>query len=137
VLWRFFDSYPFVAFQGEGASATTELKHGFKIKPCQGPLRKWFLGVDDRSPCQGETLKDSNEATVNNREQYPFAIGHADAERMPRLAKPSQPRTRAGVRLVDPRGVALRYTREGDEKDIRDRARIDDLVHLAGSLDES
>lgn len=48
----------------------------------------------------------------------------------------SHARTRAGVGLVDSRGVALRYMREGDEKDIGDYARVDDLVHLPWSLDE-
>ena len=43
---------------------------------------------------------------------------------------------RAGVRVVDSRGLAQRHTREGDVKDIRDRAVVDDLVHFAGSLDE-
>src|SRR5262245_5659348 len=43
---------------------------------------------------------------------------------------------RAWVRLVNSCGVALRHTREGDEKDIRDRARVEYVVHLARSLDE-
>src|SRR5215210_230156 len=42
----------------------------------------------------------------------------------------------AGIRLVNSRGVALRHTREGDEKDIWDGPRVDDLVHFARSLDE-
>src|SRR6266702_2915568 len=53
-----------------------------------------------------------------------------------RSVRSSETRARARVRLVNSRGVALRHTREGDEKDVWDRARVDDLVHFAGSLDE-
>src|SRR6266536_4022738 len=53
-----------------------------------------------------------------------------------RLVRSSETRARAGVRLVDSRGVALRDTRGGDVKDIRDRAGVDDLIHFPGSLDE-
>ena len=48
----------------------------------------------------------------------------------------SETRARAWVGLVSSRGVALRHTREGDEKDIWDRARVEDVVHFARSLDE-
>lgn len=44
--------------------------------------------------------------------------------------------TRARVGLVGPRQRTRRHAREGDDQDIRDRARVDDLIHLAGSLDE-
>ena len=43
---------------------------------------------------------------------------------------------RAWVRLVSSRRVALRHTREGDQKDIRDSARVEDVIKLARSLDE-
>src|SRR5207244_5843747 len=48
----------------------------------------------------------------------------------------SDARACAGVRLVSSRGGALRHTREGDEKDVRDRARVEDVIHFARSLDE-
>jgi len=53
-----------------------------------------------------------------------------------RSVSSSETRARAGVRLVSSRGVALRHTREGDEKDIWDRAGIEDVIHFARSLDE-
>ena len=52
------------------------------------------------------------------------------------LAQVSETRARAWVRLVGSRGVALRHTREGDEKDVWDRARVGDVIYFAGSLDE-
>jgi hypothetical protein len=65
---------------------------------------------------------------------------------MSRLMPPPQGRSRsvrssdtracAGVRLVSSRGGALRHTREGDEKDVRDRAGVKDVIHFARSLDE-
>jgi len=65
---------------------------------------------------------------------------------MSRLMPPPQGRSRsvrssdtracAGVRLVSSRGGALRHTREGDEKDVRDRAAVKDVIHFARSLDE-
>jgi hypothetical protein len=58
------------------------------------------------------------------------------SQRTPRSVKSSKTRARAGVRLVNSRGAALRHTREGDEKDIRDRARVEDVIHFATSLDE-
>jgi hypothetical protein len=53
-----------------------------------------------------------------------------------RSVRSSDTRARAGVRLVSSRGVALRHTREGDEKDVRDRAGVEDVIHFARSLDE-
>src|SRR5437667_516325 len=53
-----------------------------------------------------------------------------------RLARSSETGARAGVRLVNSRGAALRHTRKGDKKDVWDGARVEDLVHFAGSLDE-
>jgi hypothetical protein len=48
----------------------------------------------------------------------------------------SETRARARVRHVNSRGLALGHTREGDEKDVWGRARVDDLIHLARSLNE-
>src|SRR5438067_657582 len=53
-----------------------------------------------------------------------------------RSVRSSETRARTGVRLVSSRGVALRHTREGHEKDIWDRARVDDVIHFTRSLDE-
>src|SRR5438105_14305619 len=53
-----------------------------------------------------------------------------------RSIRSSETRARAWVRLVSSRGLALRHMREGDEKDIWGRARVEDLVNLARSLDE-
>src|SRR6266702_6355342 len=53
-----------------------------------------------------------------------------------RSVRSSETRARARVRLVNSRGVALRHTREGDEKDVWDRARVEDVIHFASSLDE-
>ena len=53
-----------------------------------------------------------------------------------RSVRSSDTRARAGVRLVSSRGLALRHTREGDEKDVRDRAGVEDVIHFARSLDE-
>src|SRR5262245_26853299 len=54
----------------------------------------------------------------------------------PRSVGSSDPRARARVRLVNSRGAPWRHTREGDVKDVRDRALIEDVIHFAGSLDE-
>src|SRR6266480_947400 len=48
----------------------------------------------------------------------------------------SDARACARVRLVDSRGAALRHTGEGDVKDVGDRARVEDVIHFARSLDE-
>src|SRR5881392_182694 len=48
----------------------------------------------------------------------------------------SETRAGAGVRLVDSRGAARRHTREGDVEDVWSRARVEDVVHFAGPLDE-
>ena len=48
----------------------------------------------------------------------------------------SETRARARVGLVSSCGVALRHTREGDEKDVGDRARVGDVIHFARSFDE-
>src|SRR5947209_5702374 len=40
------------------------------------------------------------------------------------------------VRLVRSRGAAWRHSREGDVKDVRNRAGVEDLIHFARSLDE-
>ena len=53
-----------------------------------------------------------------------------------RSVNSSDARARAGVRLVSSRGVALRHTREGDRKDVWDRAGVEDVIHFARSLDE-
>src|SRR5436189_289171 len=53
-----------------------------------------------------------------------------------RPVRSSETWTGARVRFVGPRGRALRHAREGDVQDVRVRARVDDLVHFAGSLDE-
>jgi len=53
-----------------------------------------------------------------------------------RSVRSSDTRACAGVRLVSSRGGALRHTREGDEKDVRDRAGVEDVIHFARSLDE-
>src|SRR5690242_20572635 len=48
----------------------------------------------------------------------------------------SNARARSRVRLVRSRGAAWRHAREGDVKDVRNRAGVEDLIHFAGSLDE-
>jgi hypothetical protein len=48
----------------------------------------------------------------------------------------SDPRARARVRLVNSRRAPWRHTREGDVKDVGDRAHVKDVIHFAGSLDE-
>ncbi len=48
----------------------------------------------------------------------------------------SDTRARARVRLVSSRGAAWRHTREGDVKDIWNRAGVKDVIHFARSLDE-
>src|SRR4029453_13138689 len=46
-----------------------------------------------------------------------------------RSVRSSETCTRRG-RLVGSRGLALRHPWEGDEQDIWDRARVDDLIHF-------
>ena len=53
-----------------------------------------------------------------------------------RSVRSSDTRACAWVRLVSSRGGALRHTREGDEKNVRDRAGVEDVIHFARSLDE-
>ena len=48
----------------------------------------------------------------------------------------SNTRARSRVRLVRSRGASWRHTREGDVKDVRNRAGVDNLIHFARSLDE-
>src|SRR5689334_1996561 len=48
----------------------------------------------------------------------------------------SEAGARAGIRLINSRGAARRQTREGDKKNIWDRAVIGDLIHFARAFDE-
>ena len=53
-----------------------------------------------------------------------------------RSVRSSDTRARARVRLVNSRGAPWRHTREGDEKDVWNRAGIEDVIHFTRSLDE-
>jgi hypothetical protein len=53
-----------------------------------------------------------------------------------RSVRSSDTRARARVRLVNSRGAPWRHTREGDVKDVWNRAGVEDVIHFARSLDE-
>ena len=48
----------------------------------------------------------------------------------------SDPCARTRVRLVNSRGSPGGHTREGDVEDVWTRARVEDVVHFSGPLDE-
>ena len=64
------------------------------------------------------------------------AYGDVPSAGTSRSVRSSEPRAGTGIRLVSSRGGALRRTWEGDEQDVWDRARVDDVIHFARSLDE-
>jgi hypothetical protein len=120
-----------------------------------GRLRALLLAGDDagrrsaRTTLSGRALAalaDREPPADASREQAVRQAGGRVSRVLSRLRPPPQGRSRsvrssdtgarAGVRLVSSRGLALRHTREGDEKDVWDRAGVEDVIHFARSLDE-
>jgi hypothetical protein len=109
------------------------------------PARPLLLALtaaieDDQRTATGDST--SGRDVVFRRElahprRPPCAVPlDAPPQRRSRSVRSSDTRARAGVRLVNSRGAPWRHTREGDVKDIWNRAGVEDVIHFARSLDE-
>src|SRR4051794_358971 len=101
-----------------------------------GPIPYWRISAWQ----PGLVSRQAREFTLDGDR---MAVDLVDVARGPeslgdaaRSVSSSNPWARAGVRLVSSGGVALRHAREGDEQDIRGRARVEHVIHFAWSLDE-
>ena len=107
-------------------------------RPLQGP---------SRASCGSAGRQAGRQTDKDSRGLARQAASRADTQAvlsrlMPspqvrsRSVRSSDTRARARVRLVNSRGAPWRHTREGDEKDVWNRAGIEDVIHFARSLDE-
>jgi hypothetical protein len=82
-----------------------------------------------RRSCAGSMFRPASKPRMSNSRRPHGRGGRA-------RSRSSDARARARVWLVNSRGAPWRHTREGDVKDVWNRAGVEDVIHFARSLDE-